>query len=231
MNTMKLKFIVKKSLTIMFLTAALSIPLLSGNGFAAESVKVEVAKKSISRYPVPKLDELPEDIKQLLLDVQKKRGFIPNVLAALAHRPAELRAFLAYNRALMKKESGLTEAEKQMLIIAFSSYNNCTYCIISHGAALRLVSNNSMIADQITANYKEADVTPREKAIMDFGIKVTNDSGSINEGDFETLRTHGLSDEDIWDIAGITAFYNLSNRMMNFVKVRPDEEYYMMGRK
>jgi len=228
---MKRTLFANKSLLNIFLITALSVTIQPTTSLAAENSNAQATEKSISRYPVPKLDELPKDIKKILLDVQKKRGFIPNVLIALAHRPDELRAFLAYNNAVMNKKSGLTKAEKQMLIIAFSSYNKCSYCIISHGATLRLVSNNPTISDQITANYKEADVTPRERAIMDFGIKITKDSGSINEEDFKKLRSHGLSDEDIWDIAGITAFYNLSNRMMNFAKVRPDEELYMMGRK
>lgn len=188
-------------------------------------------KKSISRYPVPEFNELPEDIKQVCLDFQSKMGFIPNVLIALAHRPDELRAFLAYNKALMNKESGVTAAEKEMLIIAFSNYNGCTYCVQSHGAALRLISGNTTLADQISVNYREADINPRQKAMIDFAMKVTKHSAEICSEDFEILRTHGFSDEDIWDIAGITAFFNLSNRMMTFAAVRPDDEFYMLGRK
>lgn len=186
--------------------------------------------KNISRYPVPQMNELPEDIKQTFLAVQEQMGFIPNVLFALAHRPAELRAFLAYNEALTNKESGLTPADREMIIIAHSNYNGCTYCVMSHGAALRLATNNQTIADQIAVNYLEADITPRQKAMIDFAMKVTTDSRSINEEDFKGLRNYGFSDEDIWDIAGLTAFYNLSNRMMNFAAVRPDDEFYMMGR-
>lgn len=188
-------------------------------------------KKNISRYPVPQLDEMPEDIKEACLAFKEKLGFVPNVLTALAHRPDELRAFLAYNNALMNKESGLTPAEKEMLILAHSNHNGCSYCVQSHGAALRLATDNPTIADQVTINYREADITPREKAIIDFAMKVTTDSRSINEEDFKILRTHGLSDEDIWDIAGIAAFFNLSNRILNFAAVRPDDEFYMLGRK
>ncbi len=189
-----------------------------------------MTKKNISRYPVPEINDLPEDIKETILAFQEQMGFVPNVLMALAHRPAEFRAFLAYNDALMNKESGLTAAEKEMIIVAFSNYNGCTYCVMSHGAALRLETKNPNIAEQVAVNYHEADITPRQKAMIDFAMKVTKDSRSINEADFETLRTHGFSDEDIWDIAGITAFFNLSNRMMNFAAVHPDDEFYMMGR-
>lgn len=186
--------------------------------------------KNISRYPVPEMNDLPDDIKDTCLAVREQMGFIPNVLFALAHRPDELRAFLAYNNALMNKESGLTAADKEMIIIAFSSQNGCSYCVQSHGAALRLATEDPTIADQIAVNYHEADITPRQKAMIDFAMKVTNDSRTINADDFEKLRTHGFSDEDIWDIAGITAFFNLSNRMMNFAAVRPDDRFYMLGR-
>lgn len=186
--------------------------------------------KAISRYSVPTLNELPEDLREIFLAVQEKMGFIPNVFFALAHRPAELRAFLAYNEALMAKESGLTVADKEMMIIAFSNYNGCTYCVQSHGAALRLDTKNSQIADQVSVNYHEADITPRQKAMIDFAMKVTKDSATIGEDDFVSLRAHGFNDEDIWDIAGITAFFNLSNRMMTFAAVRPDDQFYRMGR-
>ncbi len=189
-----------------------------------------MTEKKISRYPVPTIDGLPDDIRQIALSLQETAGFIPNVLFALAHRPAELRAFLAYNDALMNKESGLSAAEKEMLIVAFSNYNGCTYCVLSHGASLRLETKDPTIADQVAVNYHEADITPRQKAMIDFAMKVTKKSYSINEEDFEKLRAHGFSDEDIWDIAGITAFFNLSNRMMNFAAVRPDDEFYMLGR-
>lgn len=188
-------------------------------------------KKNISRYPVPTLDEMPADIKDTCLSFKEKLGFVPNVLTALAHRPDEFRAFLAYNNALMNKESGLTAADKEMIILAHSNHNGCSYCVQSHGAALRLATDNPTIADQVTINYHEADITPRQKAMIDFAMKVTKDSRAINEDDFKTLQSHGFSDEDVWDIAGITSFFNLSNRMMNFAAIRPDDEFYMLGRR
>ncbi len=187
--------------------------------------------KKISRYQVPTLEELPGDIQDTILTFKEKVGFIPNVLMALAHRPDEFRAFMAYNAAVMFKESGLSAAEKEMIVVAHSNHNGCQYCVQSHGAALRLESGNPTIADQVAVNYLEADITPRQKAMIDFAMKVTTDSRAIDAEDFETLRTHGFSDEDIWDIASITAFFNLSNRMMNFAAIRPDDEFYMMGRK
>ncbi|WP_090120261.1 peroxidase-related enzyme [Lutibacter oricola] len=186
--------------------------------------------KNISRYPVPEFDSLPEDLKETFLAVQEQFGFVPNVFFALAHRPAELRAFLAYNEALMNKESGLTPAEKEMLIIAHSNYNGCTYCVMSHGAALRGITENPYIAEPIAVNYHEADITPREKAIIDFAMKLTIEPATVNENDFEVLKGFGLNDEDIWDVAGITSFFNLSNRMMNFAAVRPDDQFFSMGR-
>lgn len=185
---------------------------------------------SISRYPVPTLNELPQDIQTTILSFKEKLGFIPNVLMALAHRPDEFRAFLAYNSALMNKESGLSAADKEMVIIAHSSENGCQYCVQSHGAALRVAAENPYIADQVAINYLEADITARQKVMIDFAMKVSDNSRAINEDDFALLRDHGFSNEDIWDIAGITSFFNLSNRMMNFAAIRPDDEFYMMGR-
>ncbi len=187
--------------------------------------------KKISRFPVPTFEELPGDIQDTILSFKEKVGFIPNVLMALAHRPDEFRAFMAYNSAVMFKESGLSAAEKEMIIVAHSNHNGCQYCVQSHGAVLRLETGNPTIADQVAVNYLEADITPRQKAMIDFAMKVTTDSRAINEEDFTILRSHGFSDEDIWDIASITAFFNLSNRMMNFAAIRPDDEFYMMGRK
>lgn len=184
----------------------------------------------ISRYPVPELNDLPEDIKEMCLGAQEKFGFIPNVLMALAHRPDELRSFLAYNNALMNKESGLSAAEKEMLIIAHSNHNGCVYCVASHGAVLRMETGDPTISEKVAVNYREAGITPRQTAMIDFAMKVTTEPQAVNETDFEALRTHGFSDEDIWDIAGITAFYNLSNRMMSFLAVHPDNEFYKMGR-
>lgn len=194
------------------------------------TMTVKQPNKNISRFPIPEFDTLPQDIKDVMLGAQKTMNFVPNVFFALAHRPEEFRAFLAYNNALMNKESGLTPAEKEMMIIAFSNYNGCTYCVMSHGAKLRMITGEPTIAEPIAVNYKEADITPRQKAIIEFAMKVTKDAKSIEEEDFKTLNDHGLSNEDIWDIAGITAFFNLSNRMMDFLSVTADKEFYSMGR-
>ncbi|MGX9350373.1 peroxidase-related enzyme [Shimia sp. W99] len=186
--------------------------------------------KPISRYPVPALDDLPEDIRNLMLGVQEKAGFIPNVFLTLAHRPDEFRAFMAYHDALMEKDSGLTKADREMIVVVTSSDNSCQYCVVAHGAILRIRAKDATIADQVAANYRKADITPRQMAMLDFAIKVSNDARAICEGDFETLRAHGFSDEDIWDIAGVTSFFGLSNRMANFISMRPNEEFFGMGR-
>lgn len=187
--------------------------------------------KPISRYPVPAFETLPKDIQQRLLAFKGQMGFIPNVFSALAYRPEEFRAFVAYLDALIfNKSSGLSAAEKEMLIIAHSSYNGCLYCVQSHSAKLRMFTGNQQLADQIAVNYHEADITPREKAIIDFAMKITVESAKIDESDFDLLRIHGLNDEDIWDVAAIAAFFNLSNRMMNFAAIRPNDELYTMGR-
>ncbi len=184
----------------------------------------------ISRYPVPGLDDLPEDIRSRILAVQEKSGFIPNVFLALAHRPDEFRAFFAYHDALMEKEGGLTKAEREMIVVATSSANQCQYCVVAHGAILRVRARNPLIADQVAVNYRKADITPRQKAMLDFALKVSLDSGKIGAADFETLRGHGFNDEDIWDIAGIAAFFGLSNRMANLTDMRPNDEFYLLGR-
>jgi uncharacterized peroxidase-related enzyme len=184
----------------------------------------------ISRYPVPDINDLPADIKEMVLGVQEKAGFVPNVFLALAHRQEELRAFFAYHDVLMEKESGLTKAEREMIIVATSSNNGCQYCVVAHGAILRIKAKNPLIADQIAVNYRKADITSKQMAMLDFAMKISNDSGSISDADFEVLRGHGFTDEDIWDIAGITAFFGLSNRMANFTSMRPNDEFYAMGR-
>lgn len=189
-----------------------------------------MSDKPISRFPVPSLEEVPEDIRDVMLQVQEKAGFIPNVFLTLAHRPDEFRAFVAYHDALMEKESGLTKADREMIIVATSSDNNCQYCVIAHGAILRFRAKDSMIADQVAANYRKSDITPRQMAMLDFAMKVSNDSGSVSEEDFDILRSHGFNDDDIWDIAGITAFFGLSNRMANAASMRPNDEFYSMGR-
>jgi uncharacterized peroxidase-related enzyme len=184
----------------------------------------------ISRYPVPDLATLPEDIRSRILKVQEKSGFVPNVFLALAHRPDEFRAFFAYHDALMDKESGLTKAEREMIVVAVAGANGCQYCVVAHGAILRIRAKNPLIADQVAINYREADVTPRQRAMLDFALKVAEDSRAIDERDFASLRAHGFTDEDIWDIAGVSAFFSLSNRFANFVALRPNDEFYLMGR-
>ena len=186
--------------------------------------------RPISRYPVPEIDDLPSDIKEMVLAVQDKAGFVPNVFLALAHRPDEMRAFMAYHDALMEKESGLTKAEREMIVVATSSDNGCLYCVIAHGAILRIRAKDAVVADQVTVNYRKADITSKQKAMLNFAMKVSNNSGSIDGEDFQVLREHGFSDEDIWDIAGITAFFGLSNRMANFLSLPPNDEFYAMGR-
>lgn len=186
--------------------------------------------KPISRYPVPELRELPQDIRDRILAVQDKAGFVPNVFLTLAHRPDEFRAFFAYHDALMEKEGGLTKAEREMIVVATSSANQCQYCVVAHGAILRIRAKNPQIADQVATNYRKADITSRQMAMLDFAMKVSRDAGEIEEADFDALRGHGYSDEDIWDIGAISAFFALSNRMANLIDMRPNDEFYLMGR-
>ena len=189
-----------------------------------------MSDKPLSRYAVPAISELPHDIRDRILAVQEKTGFVPNVFLTMAHRPDEFRAFFAYHDALMARESGLSNAEKEMIVVATSNDNNCQYCVVAHGAILRIRAKNTLIADQVAVNYRKADITDRQKAMLDFAMKVSNDAGAISDADFEVLRSHGFSDEDVWDIAGITAFFGLSNRMANFTSMRPNDEFYTMGR-
>jgi uncharacterized peroxidase-related enzyme len=184
----------------------------------------------ISRYPVSKLEDLPEDIRARMLEVQEKAGFIPNVFLTLAHRPDEFRAFFAYHDALMERESRLTKAEREMIVVATSGANDCLYCIVSHGAILRIYAKDPRVADQVAANYRKADITPRQKAMLAFAVKVALDSQGITDQDFATLRSHDFTDEDIWDIGAISAFFALSNRMANMISMRPNDEFYLMGR-
>lgn len=187
-------------------------------------------EKRISRYPVPELKDVPADIAERILAVQEKAGFVPNVFLALAHRPDEFRAFFAYHDALMEKEGGLTAAEREMIVVATSGGNNCQYCVVAHGAILRIRAKDPLVADQVAVNHRKADITERQKTMLDFAMKVSDDSRSIDSGDFEVLRSAGFSDDDIWDIAGISAFFGLSNRMANFLDMRPNAEFYAMGR-
>jgi len=184
----------------------------------------------VSRFPVPEIKELPQDMRERILAVQEKAGFVPNVFLALAHRPEEFRAFFAYHDALMEKEGRLTKAEREMIVVATSGANQCHYCVVAHGAILRVRAKNPLVADQVAVNYRKADITPRQRAMLDFAMKVSRRSEEIAEEDFKPLRTLGFSDEDIWDIAAISAFFALSNRMANFLDMRPNDEFYLMGR-
>jgi len=185
---------------------------------------------AVSRYPVPALQDLPEDIRGRILAVQEKSGFVPNVFLALAHRPEEFRAFFAYHDALMEKEGGLTKAEREMIVVATSGANNCHYCVVAHGAILRVRAKNPLVADQVAINHRKADITPRQHAMLDFAMKVALDARNIADEDFDALRAQGFSDEDVWDIAAIAAFFALSNRMANFTNMRPNDEFYLLGR-
>lgn len=189
--------------------------------------------KPISRYPVPTLDEVPADLRDKILEVQEKAGFVPNVFLTFAHRPAEFRAFFAYHDALLLRDTGphgLTKGEKEMIIVATSGANGCLYCVVAHGAILRIYEKAPMLSDQLATNYLKADITPRQKAMLDFAMKVCNASYAIGDDDFALLHEHGFSDEDAWDIAGITALFGLSNRMANVTSMRPNDEFYLMGR-
>ncbi|MDQ6917169.1 MAG: peroxidase-related enzyme [Pseudomonadota bacterium] len=185
---------------------------------------------AISRYPVPRLEDLAEDIRARMLQVQEKAGFIPNVFLTLAHRPDEFRAFFAYHDAVMLRESGLSKAEREMIVVATSGANDCLYCIVAHGAILRIYAKNPLVADQVAANYRKADISDRQKAMLAFALKVALRSVEIADADFDELRRHGFSDEDIWDIGAIAAFFALSNRMADMVSMRPNDEFYLLGR-
>ena len=189
-----------------------------------------MTSRPISRFPVPSLDELPDDIRGRILEVQEKSGFVPNVFLTLAHRPDEFRAFFAYHDALMLRPSGLTKGEREMIVVATSGANNCVYCVVAHGAILRIYEKNPLIAEQVATNYRKADIAPRQKAMLAFAMKVATASGTIEDADFEALRPHGFSDEDIWDIGAIAAFFALSNRLANMTGMRANEEFYSLGR-
>ena len=189
-----------------------------------------VSAPAISRYPVPQLDTLADDIRQRILAVQEKAGFVPNVFLTLAHRPDEFRAFFAYHDALMEKDGGLSKAEREMIVVATSAANDCLYCIVAHGAILRIYAKNPLGADQVAANYRKADISPRQKAMLAFAMKVATQSETVADADFPALHAHGFSDEDIWDIGAIAAFFALSNRMANLISMRPNDEFFVMGR-
>ena len=189
-----------------------------------------MTKAAINHYPIPEISDLPEDLRTFILNVNEKMGFVPNVFLVLAYRPDELRAFMAYHDAVMERKGGLSKEDREMIVVATSGDNNCQYCVVAHGAILRIRAKNPLIADQIAINHHKADITAREKAMLDFAIKVSQDSRSINDNDREKLKNHGFSDDDIWDIVAITAFFGMSNRLANSLSIRPNDEFYLMGR-
>jgi uncharacterized peroxidase-related enzyme len=185
----------------------------------------------ISRYPVPELKDLPDDIRDRILQVQEKAGFVPNVFITLAHRPDEFRAFFAYHDALMLREaSGLSKAEREMIVVATSGVNHCQYCVVAHGAILRIYARNPQIADQVAIDHRKADITPRQRAMLDFAVKLARTPEATDEADLRALREQGFSEEDVWDVGAITAFFALSNRMAHLIAMRPNDEFYLLGR-
>ena len=189
-----------------------------------------VTKPPIGQFSAPDLRDLPDDIRARIEAVQEKSGFVPNVFLALARRPDEFRAFFAYHDALMEKPGGLSKAEREMIVVATSGVNNCQYCVVAHGAILRIRAKNSLIADQVAVNYRKADLAPRQKAMLDFAVKVAERSDAIDDKDYEDLKSHGFSDDDAWDIAAIAAMFAMSNRLANAFSIRPNDEFYAMGR-
>ncbi len=187
-------------------------------------------EKPISRFPIPSLEQIPEDLRNRILEIQKKTGFIPNVFLTLAHRPEELRAFMAYHDTLMDGDSGLSKAEREMIVVATSALNDCQYCVIAHGAILRIRARNPLISDQVAINYQKADLTMREDAMIEFALKVASSSGALSDEDIAKVRAQGFSMEDVWDIGAITAFFALSNRMANLTSMRPNDEFFSMAR-
>jgi len=185
---------------------------------------------AISRFPVPEISDLPDDIRERVLAVQEKSGFIPNVFLTLAHRPDEFRAFFAYHDALMDKPGPITKAEREMIVVATSNVNQCQYCVVAHGAILRIRAKNPTIADQVAINYRKADITPRQKAMLDFAMKVSQRAQEVGDADIAVLKEHDFTDEDAWDIAAISAFFGMSNRLANVTSMRPNDEFYAMGR-
>ena len=184
----------------------------------------------ISRFPIPELKDMPDDIRERIVAVQEKSGFIPNVFLTLAHRPDEFRAFFAYHDALMEKPGNLTQAEREMIVVATSNLNQCQYCVVAHGAILRIRAKDPLIADQVAVNYRKADITPRQKAMIDFAIQVSQQAHVVSETDLETLKSHDFTEEDAWDIAAISAFFGMSNRLANVTSMRPNDQFYSLGR-
>jgi 4-carboxymuconolactone decarboxylase len=185
---------------------------------------------AISRFPIPALSEMPADIRERILAVQEKSGFVPNVFLVLSHRPDEFRAFFAYHDALMDRPGNLTKAEREMIVVATSSLNQCQYCVVAHGAILRVRAKDPLIADQVATNYRKADITDRQKCMIEFAIKVSTEAHKVGDSDLLALKAHGFTDEDAWDIAAISAFFGLSNRLANVTNMRPNSEFYALGR-
>jgi uncharacterized peroxidase-related enzyme len=203
---------------------------MTDNRAPVPSATATMSQAPASKYPVPTLDELPQDIRDMILKVQEKAGFIPNVFITLAHRPDEFRAFFAYHDALMLRDSALTKAEREMIVVATSGVNHCQYCVVAHGAILRIYAKNPQIADQVAIDFRKADITPRQKAMLEFAVKLARQPEALTSADHETLKEHGFSDEDVWDIGAITAFFALSNRMAHLIEMRPNDEFYLLGR-
>jgi uncharacterized peroxidase-related enzyme len=189
-----------------------------------------MSDKPISRFPPPELAGLPQDVRERIEAVQEKSGFVPNVFLALARRPDEFRAFFAYHDALMEKAGGLTKAEREMVVVATSGVNDCLYCVVAHGAILRIRAKNPLIADEVAVNPRKSDVTPRQKVMLDFALKVAERSHAMDDADYEALKAHGFTDDDAWDVAAIAAFFAMSNRLANAFSIRPNDEFYAMGR-
>lgn len=190
----------------------------------------EAARAPVSRFPVPELADLPDDVRERIEAVQEKAGFVPNVFLTLAWRPDEFRAFMAYHDALMERRGGLTPAEREMIVVATSAANDCQYCVIAHGAILRIRAKDPLISDQVATNYRKADIAPRQRAMLDFAMKVALDAQTVGDDDYEALAAHGFSQDDMWDIAAIAAFFAMSNRLANATSMRPNAEFYGMGR-
>ena len=196
----------------------------------SDSVAVSATGRSISRFPVPSIDELPDDLRARITAISEKSGFVPNVFLALAHRPDELRAFMAYHDALMERDGGLTKAEREMIVVATSAANDCLYCVVAHGAIVRIRAKDPLLADELAVDYRKAPVTERQAAMLDVAVRLAKDPGSVGEADFARLRDHGFSEDDIWDIGAITSFFALSNRMAHWAAMRPNPEFFLMGR-
>ena len=184
----------------------------------------------ISRFPVPDLEDVPDDIRELIVQVQEKSGFVPNVFLTLAHRPDEFRAFFAHHDALMDSDVGLSKAERELIVVATSARNDCLYCVVAHGALLRIRSKNALLADQVATNPAKADLSDRERAIVEFALKIAEDSASVSDADIDDMRAKGFTDDEIWDIGAITAFFAMSNRLANLSSMRPNDEFYTMAR-